>query len=136
MSELSQRRLQLIHTRTAETNRADHYLDPLSRRQTRQLQQLLEKQISACDAAIAKLIAADPALKNRAQRLDAIPGVGVVTAATVLAELPELGQISNQAAAAPGRRRLRPTAIAVTKPEPVISPVVVASSAAPSTWPP
>jgi transposase len=100
LSELSQRRLQLIHTLTAETNRAAHYTDPLSRRQTRQLQQCLEKQITACDKAIAEIIAADTTLKSRAERLDAIPGVGQVTAATVLAELPELGQISHQAAAA------------------------------------
>ena len=100
LSELSHRRLQLIETRIAETNRAAHYTDKLLLRQTRQLQQLLEKQIAACDAAIAELIAADPTLKVRAQRLDAIPGVGVVTAATVLAEVPELGKISDHAAAA------------------------------------
>lgn len=100
LSELSSRRLQLIHTLTTETNRAAHYTDPLSRRQTRQFQQLLEKQITACDAALAQLIAADATLHGRAERLDAIPGVGAVTAATVLAELPELGQISDQAASA------------------------------------
>ena len=100
LAELSTRRLQLIATRVAETNRATHYTDPLVGRQTRQFQQLLEKQIAACDAALAGLIAADETLKARAQRLDAIPGVGAVTAATVLAELPELGRVSDQAASA------------------------------------
>jgi transposase len=100
LAELSTRRLQLIGTLTAETNRAAHYTDKLLKSQTRQLQQLLDKQISACDAAIAKLIAADETLKVRAARLDAIPGVGAVTAATTLAELPELGTLSNAAAAA------------------------------------
>ena len=66
----------------------------------RQLRRTLEKQIAACDTAIAALIAADEDLKTKAERLDAIPGVGVVTAATVLAELPELGRISDEAAAA------------------------------------
>jgi transposase len=100
LSQLSHRRLQLIDTRIAETNRAAHYTDKWLLRQTRQLQQLLEKQIAACDSAIAELIAADPDLKFRAQRLDAIAGVGVVTAATVLAQVPELGKINNNAAAA------------------------------------
>jgi len=100
LSELSSRRCQLIHTLTTETNRAAHYTDKLSRAQSRQLQRLLEKQIAACDAAIALLIAADDTLCTRARRLDAIPGVGPVTAAIVLAQLPELGQISHQAAAA------------------------------------
>jgi transposase len=61
---------------------------------------LLEKQIAACDAAIAQHIAADEKLHAHAQRLDAIPGVGAVTAATVLAEMPELGTLSDAAAAA------------------------------------
>ncbi|HWC60070.1 MAG TPA: IS110 family transposase [Verrucomicrobiae bacterium] len=100
LNELSQRRLQLIEARIAETNRAAHYTDKLLQRQTRQLQKLLEKQIASCDTAIAELIAADPDLKVRAQRLDDIPGVGLVTAATVLAQVPELGKLSDHAAAA------------------------------------
>ena len=100
LQELSKRRLQLLDTRTAESNRAVHYTDKLSQRQSRQLLRLLDKQIAACDAAIAELIDADDKLKSQAARLDAIPGVGSVTAATVLAELPELGKITDQAAAA------------------------------------
>ncbi|HEY1422647.1 MAG TPA: IS110 family transposase [Candidatus Acidoferrum sp.] len=100
LAELSTRRLQLLTTLTAETNRAAHYTDKLCLRLARQLRQTLEKQIAACDLALAKLIAADADLKTKAERLDAIPGVGAVTAATVLAELPELGQISDEAAAA------------------------------------
>lgn len=100
LAELSTRRSQLIATRIAETNRADHYTDKLLRNQSRQLLRLLEKQITACDAALAELIAGDQTLKAQAERLDAIPGVGVITAATVLAEMPELGTITDQAAAA------------------------------------
>lgn len=100
LAELSTRRLQLVQTRVAQTNRAEHYLDKLCVRQARQLQRALEKQIEECDAALAELIAADEKLQAQAARLDAIPGVGAVTAATVLAELPELGKISDEAAAA------------------------------------
>lgn len=94
------RRRQLIHTRVAETNRAEHYSDPLCRRQHRQLLRVLEAQIEACDQAILQLIAADPQLSHKASRLDAIPGVGPVVAAAVLAEMPELGTLSHRAAAA------------------------------------
>jgi transposase len=100
LAELSTRRLQLIQTRLAETNRAEHYLDKLCVRQARQLLRALEKQIDACDTAITALITADETLQAKADRLDAIPGVGAVTAATVLAELPELGRISDEAVAA------------------------------------
>lgn len=100
LADLSTRRRQLIDTRTTETNRAEHYTDKTSRSQSRQLLKLLQKQIDACDKAILQVIQADQDLKTSSQRLDAIPGVGPVTAAAVLADLPELGSISNEAASA------------------------------------
>ena len=100
LAALSSRRGQLLQTRLAEANRAEHYVDKLCVSQARQLLRTLDKQIAACEAAIAELIAGDEILQARAARLDAIPGVGAITAGTVLAELPELGQISDQAVAA------------------------------------
>jgi len=100
LAELSQRRQQLIQTLVAETHRADHYLDRFCLQQARQLRRVLEKQIAACEIAIAELIASDAKLQNKAQRLETITGVGAITAATVLAELPELGTISDAAASA------------------------------------
>jgi transposase len=100
LAELSTRRGQLIQMLSAEMNRAEHYADPFCIKQSGQMRRTLEKQITQCDQAIAELIAADKVLQAKAERLDAIPGVGEVTAATVLAELPELGAISSQAAAA------------------------------------
>ena len=83
-----------------ENNRASHYGDPFCVRQAAQLRRLLEKQVAACDTAIAELIAAAAKLRYQAERLDAIPGVGAITAATVLAEVPELGRSSDAAVAA------------------------------------
>lgn len=100
LAELSARRLQLLQTLVAETNRAAHYQDKLCRQQSRRLVRLLEQQIAQCETDLTTLIAADAALQAQAERLDAIPGVGVITAATVLAELPELGRLSHAAAAA------------------------------------
>jgi transposase len=100
LAELSTRRLQRLGDLVAETNRAAHYTDPLTQKQSRQTVRQMEQHIAACDLAIADLIAADETLRTRAERLDAIPGVGVITAATVLAEVPELGKISDQAASA------------------------------------
>ena len=69
-------------------------------RQHRQFLKLLEKQIDQCDQLITTLIAADAELARKAKRLEAIPGVGRVVAATVLAEMPELGKLNTQTVAA------------------------------------
>jgi transposase len=100
LSELTARRRQLLDLKIIEINRADHYSDPFSQKQSRQLLALLEKQIAQCDELINRLIQQDQTLQAKAQRLDAIPGVGPTTAAVVLAEMPELGQLSAGAAAA------------------------------------
>jgi transposase len=100
LAQLSTRRRQLIDLKVMEQNRAEHYSDPFSQKQSRQLLALLEKQIAGCDQELAQLMAQDPDLQTKAQRLDQIPGVGTITAAIVLAEMPELGQLNSQAAAA------------------------------------
>ncbi len=99
LADLAQRRRQLIQTAVTERNRTEHYTDPLCARQARQLLKALDKQIAQCDESIARLIAADPVLAHKAKRLNAIPGVGPVVAATVLAEMPELGLLTKQTAA-------------------------------------
>jgi transposase len=100
LAEISQRRRQLITTLTAESNRASHYTDRLALKQTRQLQKLLRKQIDLCDQTITQIIAQDEQLSRKARRLDLIKGVGAVTAATMLAEMPELGTLNDQTVAA------------------------------------
>jgi transposase len=100
LAALVQRRRQLQQTLVAETNRAAHYIDPLLRRQTAQLLRLLRAQIQACAAETARLLAQDAGLAAKIQRLTTVPGVGPVVAATLVAELPELGQLRDEAAAA------------------------------------
>jgi transposase len=100
LADWSQRRRQLVRLLVMEHNHAEHYTDPLARRQSRQLIGLLEKQIAQCDQAITTLIAQDAQLAHKASRLQTIPGVGKVVAATVLAEMPELGTLNQQTAAA------------------------------------
>jgi transposase len=100
LADLAQRRRQLVQLLTNERNHAEHYADSFSCRQSKQLIRLLEKQIDQCDKAIASLIAQDTQLAHKASRLKAIPGVGPVVAATMLAEMPELGTLNQQTAAA------------------------------------
>lgn len=100
LRQLTTRRRQLVETLVAETNRSAHYIDPVCRQQSRALVRLLEKQIAACEQAILELIAQDTDLSAKAARLDSIPGVGAATAAIVLAEMPELGTLTDESAAA------------------------------------
>ena len=100
LANLAQRRRQLIQLLTNERNHAEHYSDAFRSRQNRQLCKTLEKQIAQCDEAMASLIAQDTQLAHKASRLKAIPGVGPIVAATMLAEMPELGTLNRQTAAA------------------------------------
>jgi transposase len=100
LKELVGRRAQLVETRAAELNRVAHHRAVLLRRQSRALLALLERQIAQCEQAIATQIAADEAMKARAARVQQVPGIGPVVAAVLQAEMPELGTLSDEPAAA------------------------------------
>lgn len=100
LGELVGRRAQLVETRTAELNRAEHYTDKLLRQQSRALLALLERQIAQCERAIGAQIAADETMKVRAERMQQVPGIGPVVAAVLQAQMPELGTLREGEAAA------------------------------------
>ena len=60
----------------------------------------LTEQIAKLEGQIQDLVALLPELKERADRLDTIPGVGPITAVTVAVEMPELGLLNRQQIAA------------------------------------
>lgn len=59
----------------------------------------IEGQIRAIDAALRRLLAAEPALKARFDVLLSVPGIAETTALALLIEMPELGQLENGCAA-------------------------------------
>ena len=100
LGELVTRRAQLIDSEVAESNRSAHYLDKMIRRQAGANLSLLRRQIEQCEKAIVELIQANPSLQQRYERLQQVPGVGATTAATLLADMPELGSVRDESAAA------------------------------------
>jgi transposase len=94
------RRQQLVESATAEKNRSAHYEEPLLDQQATRLLAEYQKQIQACEKAIAELIASDEHLRQRSDRLQEVKGVGKIVAATLLAEMPELGTLEESSAAA------------------------------------
>ena len=99
LTQLTRRR-QLVDTLTLQHNFAEHYDDDFCKKQHRQTVKHLEKQIEQCNQAIDHLLNQDAALKDKKQRLQTLPGVGPVVAATLLAEMPELGTLNRRSAPA------------------------------------
>lgn len=96
LDHLVTRRRQLVDMRTAESNRLEMVPVKFSTLAIRKHLQFLDKQIKATEAEIAKLIQSNDDWKARAEVLGSVPGVGAVTVATLIADLPELGRLNRQ----------------------------------------
>jgi transposase len=83
-----------------EQNRAARAGDRCVRRLNRSLLKQIKKQIEQLDLLIKEHIEASPELSLKAQKLTAINGVGARTAALLLAQMPELGQLNRREVAA------------------------------------
>ena len=60
----------------------------------------LERRVKALDKDLLEAIEADDGLRRRAAVLRSIPGIGALTAATLLADMPALGTLGRRAAGA------------------------------------
>ena len=99
LAALVERRRQLVTMREAERNRRREAPAAVADDLAAHLA-FLGARIAALDAQIRAAIAADAALGRRAALLRSAPGVGPVLAATLLADLPELGRASGKELAA------------------------------------
>lgn len=99
LSALVTRRRQVLDQRVAEQQRLELATAPV-RAGIKAHVHWLSQQLARLDAQIAAAIARDPVWRAQRQLLESIPGVGVVTASTLLAELPELGQLDGKQIAA------------------------------------
>jgi transposase len=100
--ELSQwvtRRRQLVVMVTAEKNRLQTAPEAIQANIVRHID-WMQAEIDTLEQLITQAIADDPTWRETARRLDTVPGVGPVTASTLLADLPELGQLNRQKIAA------------------------------------
>jgi transposase len=94
-----ERRRQLLVQLVAEKNRLSTCPDCI-RDGIQEHIAWLEEQIARLEVDIATFIRQEPAWQARADIIDSVPGVGAVTASTMVAELPELGQLNRQKIAA------------------------------------
>ena len=96
LDQLVTRRRQLIGTRTAEKNRQGQAASKVVRKSIQRVLDAINKDIKSIDVEIEKLLRSDDDWKNRAELLGTMPGIGDVTSATIIAELPELGDLNRQ----------------------------------------
>ena len=100
LRELESQRRHLTHLLVMEQNRAARMSDLCVCKLNRRLINQIKKQIEQLDLLIEAQIKASPELSTKAQKLTAISGVGARTAALLLAQMPELGQLNRREVAA------------------------------------
>jgi transposase len=97
---LAARRRQLVGSLHAETCRLELATEPLVRDSIEAMIELLRTSLDRLQAALSEAIAADPSLAELMGLLRTIYGIGPVVAATLIADLPELGLLSGKEIAA------------------------------------
>jgi len=90
----------LIDVRARLEMQKEHEAPVLVRKARARLLKKLAGEIAMIDTAIGAKIKATPAFAERAEIIRSVPGFAEATAMTLLAGLPELGQVSNEIAAA------------------------------------
>jgi transposase len=100
LTELVRRRVQVLEILVAQRQQADRLILPALRRQAQSLVRRLERDLKQIEELLKTLRTQVASLDERVQKLEAITGVGAITALGVLAELPELGTLNRRQAAA------------------------------------
>ncbi len=100
LRELESQRRHLTHLLVMEQNRAARVSDVRVRRLNRSLLQQIKKQIDQLELLIKGHIEGSHQLSAKAAKLTSISGVGARTAALLLAQLPELGELNRREIAA------------------------------------
>jgi transposase len=100
LAELVRRRVQVLEILVAQRQQAERLSLPALRRQAQSLVRRLERDLEQIENHLKELRTQATVLDERVQKLEAITGVGTITALGVLAELPELGTLNRRQAAA------------------------------------
>ena len=99
LGALMTRRRQLLGMLTAEGNRLAHAAAPIRREITSHIR-WLERRIAAADRDLDDTIHTSPVWRAQENLLRTVPGIGPVVSRTLLADLPELGQLNRKQIAA------------------------------------
>ena len=93
LKEIKARRDQLQGALIAETNRLGRAVHATVRRSLQHSIAALRKALAAMEAEVARLIKTHAGLAEKARLMRSLKGIGPITTATLIAELPELGSL-------------------------------------------
>lgn len=96
IQQLVARRRQLIDLRTQESNRWDVTHVTAARKSIQAVINTLEAEIRGIEKVIEALVESDDEWRNKAQLIESVPGLGNVTATTLMADVPEIGKLNRQ----------------------------------------
>lgn len=90
------RREQLVKQRAMEKQHLETVDNKEAVRSIKRTIAFLDKEIERIEKALKALINADSTLTEKVNRLSGVKGIGDITALTLIADLPELGQLTNK----------------------------------------
>ena len=100
LGDLVARRRQIVEMIGAERQREQRVTVPRLRRSITRLIKVLEKELASLNTDIGDAVRGSPAWREKENLLSSVPGVGPVISSTLIAELPELGQLGRREIAA------------------------------------
>ena len=100
LADLVARRRQIIEMIGAERQREKRVTVPRLKKSITRLLKALEKELASVDTDIDDAVRGSPAWREKEDLLASVPGVGPTIARTLIAELPELGQLGRKEIAA------------------------------------
>jgi transposase len=93
-------RQSLLDLQTSLQNRGEHAAPEVVEKMQARLLKTIAREVAELEAAIAALVKATPHLAELAEIIESVPGLGKITSAGLVAAMPELGQVSDNVAAA------------------------------------
>jgi transposase len=90
----------LLEQQTQMQNRCEHTVPVPVRKMHERLLKAIAIEVDRLEAAIAALIKVSPHFAKIAEIIESVPGLGKITSAGLIAAMPELGEVSNEAISA------------------------------------
>lgn len=90
----------LIDVQTELQNRGEHSVPDVVERVQARLLKKIGAELAILEAAMVALVKATPRFAELAEIIESVPGLAEITSASLIAAMPELGQVSNKAISA------------------------------------